>query len=226
MKTIKLLGAYLLLSMSVILTTSCEKEAIEAPIQNEIVKEDIAVQGKSILHKRYDANLSYEQAKTLWNKDINTFKAKNITRASVDKIFYTIGTKTGTGIDDETTGEVEIKVYFNTNGGVYDTGYVSLNREDYNDRQGGWDFYLMIYEHELNTLSSIGLRSSRIKLKGTDGWRLEKLNIEIDGDYQNVVGEGQSRLYQRIFKSLDNLNDNEWDIHYTGVMSNTGNVTF
>ena len=226
MKTIKLFGAYLLLSMSVILTISCETEAIEAPIQNEVVKEAVTVEGESILHKRYDANLSYDEAKALWNKELNVFKTKNTTRANVNQVFYTVGTKTGTGQYDGTDDEVRIDVYFNTNGGVYSQKHIKLDHKNYDDREGGWDFYLIIFYNQINSLDYISLRSARVKLKGTDGWRLEKLNIEIEGTNQNVAANGLSRLYQRIFTTLDNSDSDDWDTHYTGIMSGTGNVTF
>lgn len=230
MKLLNNLKKLILFTLLTLFLESCEKSEINSEVINDADKpnlENVSSTAKEpLLHMHFDANLSEEQALMLFDIAAKEFITNRRNKGSNNEFFYTLSTYTGKGKNDGTDARVEANIGFDTNRGRYPTYPFKLDNPG-NDREGGWDVYLLSYETS-SFINWVGIRAAQISLRGTDGWRLKKVVISIPAHLQIVSAFGGSTLVWYPENSwLDGSCSSCWDrdFIYTNV-SETGKLQF
>ncbi|MEW7291982.1 hypothetical protein [Aquimarina sp. 2304DJ70-9] len=232
-----------ILAMSlVVVFIACEKseevftkESIEftnEEIQSETDTHDHVVSNKevkvgSVLHMRFDKNLSEEEAELTWNSAVKDYLIKNpnLSKGVSTEAYYQVVTKTGSQVTNGTDALVQASADFNHSGGSFHTDYITLNNPGDDREEGQKDFYLIRIYFPNITISWIEVEHAHIRLQGTDGWVVSSFKTKLLPEHQTVPATGVSKVvtYPEIW--LTNANAGDWDYYYTGVIG-TGRLNF
>ncbi len=237
MKTVTTLKAYIIVILGVLLMISCEKPDAETEVTKEIGHEGyMSITGESdsilsknlqeiaspILQMHFDKNVSKEEAFARFNKQASKFTGIiiNPNSGTSKEWFYQIWTNTGVQANAQTDGTVHASVYFNTNKGGKHTAYVNLNNPG-DDREGGWDAYLMKTSIPGQPVSWVETKHAHIRLKGTDGWFIKHFYVYVKSFHQSVPATGYTSIVSKPNQWLDNNTSTGWDYYHTGTVGHS-----
>ncbi|WP_109436279.1 hypothetical protein [Aquimarina sp. AU119] len=172
-----------------------------------------------LLHMSFDGDVSEEQASTKFNEAVAVYLTNNKSdnKGSGTELLYRIWNYTGTKKDNDTDGKVKAHVGFNTNKGEYYDINVILDNEG-DDREGGWDYYLIKTNLPKEDVAWVELRNAFIQLQGQDGWYLKRYYLIILDSDQVQFAVGASDIVSEAEVWLDNTCDLCWDTFSTGII--------
>lgn len=229
--TMKILTSGLMLLALVMV--SCQKEETENDrfIEKTQEEEFMSKTGNSdseiettsevltpLLHKRYDASLSKEEAAALFDIEVSKFKKENGHDDKPSTYFYFIAaTKTGTLSHSQTDGVVKGRFNFLTDKGQVETSWKTLNLEGDDRENGAWDYYYIASGH-IDSVNWVECKNASLALKGTDGWYLEFFNVYVRPSNQapGSGATGGSFIFSVAQTWLDNTTSGGWDYYHTG----------
>ncbi len=241
----KNLRMYAIIAVGMMCITSCEK-----PEENQIISKTqeegfMSTTGNSetilmnndpstkmiestqLLHMHFDKELSKEEATAKFNKKVTefmkTYQSANEKGVSTEW-FYRVDTYTGYQNANGTDGTVRVLTWFYTDRGYVGTSYEYLDNSG-DDREGGWDFYLLSAEYPGKAVSWVEAYEARLELQGTDGWFVKQFDIEMWYHLQNVPATGYTTIQSDPNVWLDNSTSSGWDHYNTGAIG-TGRVSF
>jgi hypothetical protein len=219
----------LIVSLSCLLAISCNKDEelkpdpnMEEGLKSKTGDGDIASESNAIplesevlYHKSYSKDLSLEEADALWNEEMINLQLPSLKMAKSTEWFHWVRTRTGTQSYNDTDGDVYVRIYYKTDIGYYVTGSFLDNFGD--DREkGDWDYYLVRSSISGKAVSWVELNSSRLYLKGTDGWFVTHFYVGLYRSKQNIPSTGGSYIFSYPYVWLDNSSSSGWDSYYTG----------
>ncbi len=186
-------------------TTGNSDEYIEDKIGSEV----------PLLHKRLDGYLSEKEASAQFDIAVVEYMSKNQKqeKAVSTEWYFRIATYTGTQSDNGTDGEVRAGVYFKTDKGTYNLQNIVLNNPGDDHEIGKWDYYLFKASMPGQAVSSVEIKSTNIKLKGTDGWFVKQFHTYMVASDQTVPATGATNIYTFPDVWLDNTCANCWDTY-------------
>lgn len=190
------------------------------------INKDISEVVKPLLHMSFDKDLSEEEASAKFDKAIEAYltKNKNQNKGTSIEWLYRIWNYTGTNNYNDTDGSVRAFVGFNTSRGeYYHTNVILDNSGD--DREGGWDYYLIQTNFSQQEVTWIELKNAFIQLQGTDGWYLKSYYLLVLDSDQILPAIGSSTIVSEAEVWLDNTCDLCWDTFSTGNIA-TGRLDF
>lgn len=219
---------------------SCEKSETETELPIEKSQEEgfISKTGNSdseiettneflspLLHKRYDASLSKEEAVALFHEAVSKFKKENerTNRTGTASYFYfEVWTRTSNYAHSQTDGSVWARFNFLTDKGHKHLPWARLNNEGDDRENGSWDFYY--FGTHASSISWLEAESTQVALRGTDGWHVKYFDIRVWSHKQSSA-TGNSRVLSNPEIWLDNTTSTGWDYYYTGNVG-TGRMNF
>ncbi len=227
----------ILIVLGVLFLISCEKSDTETvDIKENIPEGFLSTTGESddivnqsgketitpVLQMHFDKNVSKEEAFARFNKQVETYTDISIgpVYGTSKEWFYQIWTNTGSQVNAATNGTVHASVYFNTNKGGKHTSYINLNNPG-DDREGGWDAYLMKTAIAGKSVSWVETKHAHIRLKGTDGWFIKHFYVYVKSFHQSVPATGYSAIVSKPNRWLDNTTANGWDYYHTGTIGSS-----
>lgn len=176
-----------------------------------------------LLHKRYDAALTRDEAKAMFRTEVSKFIKKNdLTSKRTSYVYYEVYTKTGNKFHSQTNGSVEAAVTFYTDQGWLHPMAILNNKGD--DRQNGsWDFYYLGFPAP--SISWLEAKIASIRLRGTDGWYLEYFTVRANPQNYYEGVSGGTTIHSRPDVWLDNTTSYGWNHYNTGLIGR-GRLTF
>lgn len=219
--------------------TSCEKTETETDLPIEDRQEegftsktgnnDSEIDATSetlspLLHKRYDASLSQEEAQALFNTEVSKFiKETGHTNRAASYFYFEVWTRTSNYAHSQTDGSVWARFYFLTDQGSKNLPWTRLNNEGDDRENGSWDFYY--FGTHASSISWLEAKSAQVALRGTDGWHVKYFDIRVWASKQFSSATGNTRAISNPEIWLDNNTSTGWDYYYTGNVG-TGRTTF
>lgn len=221
-----------------VLTVSCEKSEYEPEEYIEKNQEegflsktdhaDSIIETTSeilvpLLHKRYDASMSKEEAGALFHEAINRFEKENSLTQRASYIKFEVWTRTSNIAHSQTDGNVWARFNFLTDKGSLNLPWARLNNAGDDRQNGAWDFYY--FGAHASSISWLEAKSATAALQGTDGWHIKYFDIRVWGYKQFSSATGNSRVLSNPEIWLDNTTSTGWDYYYTGYVG-TGRTNF
>lgn len=191
-------------------------------LDNEIDEDSFT--SEIIFHRHYDANLTEQESEALWEEDLNGLEIEKSLKAYSTEWFHRVATRTGTQTDNGTDDEVKCLIRYRTDIGSYTKSWTILDNSG-DDREGGWDYYLVRSTISDRAIQWIELIYAQISLKGTDGWFVTNFNVYDSPSFQNIPATGTTSIYSQPNRWLDNETSSGVDIYSTGSIG-TGRLTF
>lgn len=233
MKKINLYRTLAFLFVCNFFAVSCEKSETETelPIEESQVEgfnsktgnNDSSVEMTSealspLLHVRYDASLTKEEAEASFDTAVSEFVKEN-GHASKSSSYFTfrVQTRTGNLAHSQTDGSVWARFNFLTDKGYKYLPWTKLNNAGDDRQNGAWDFYY--FGTHVSSINWLEGKSASLALKGTDGWYVKYFDVRVYATDQYVSATGNTRILSNPEIWLDNATANGWDYYYTG---NTG----
>ncbi len=204
-----------------------EEEGLKSPTGDQqltIEADPQAAETEVLFHKHYSSTLSAEEAETKWNNDVKEFDFPPSLKGSSTEWFYNVSTRTGTQSNNGTDGRVECTIRYRTDIGYYTKSRANLNNAG-DDREGGWDYYLVRSFISGKAIKWIELRNATIYLKGKDGWFVTNFKVCLRPNSQNIPATNFSHIHSEPNVWLDNSSSSGWDSYYTGNIG-YGRMTF
>lgn len=237
---IKLFKLSVLALASICVFISCEKsehtqqEGLKTEGGDQVLEtnsEEQLFTPEIVLHKSYDGSLSAEEAKAKWIEDVNKMESANTLKTARNTWRFSVSTKTGFENNANTNGGVYCRIMFTTDKGPYGTRDLRLDNPSDNFEKYQWDYFLIAntwgdYTYGSTYINWIELNSASLWLVGTDGWYVEKFNIEVEADKQIYSASGTTYLHSSPNKWLDNSSGGGWCPYYTGHNDGSGRMTF
>lgn len=177
-----------------------------------------------LLHKRYDASLSKNEASALFHAEVAKFEKENgHSNRSASYIKFEVWTRTSNYAHSQTDGNVWARFNFLTDQGSKNLPWARLNNAGDDRQNGAWDFYY--FGAHVSSINWFEAKSSTVALQGTDGWHIKYFDIRVWGHKQYSSATGNSRVLSNPEIWLDNSTSTGWDYYYTGYVG-TGRTTF
>jgi len=227
------------LFVCIFFATSCEKTETETDLPNEDSKEegfysktgnnDSEIESPSefltpLLHRRYDASFSKEEAQALFRSEVVKFKKENgHTNRTASYIYFDVDTRTSNYAHSQTDANVWARVNFLTDKGPKNLPWFRLNKTGDDRQNGAWDFYH--FGTHVSSINWLEAKSATVALQGTDGWHVRYFDIRVYGYKQYSSATGNSRVLSNPETWLDNNTSSGWDYYSTGYVG-TGRTTF
>lgn len=222
-----------------LLMVSCQKEETE----NDLIIEKSVEEGfisktgdndseidataeilSPLLHKRYDASLSQEEAQVLFKTEITKFlQDTGRTSRTASFFYFEVWTKTSSHAHSQSNGNVWARFNFMTDKGSKNLPWARLNNEGNDRENGSWDFYY--FGAHASSINWLEAKSAKVALQGTDGWHIKYFDIRVWSHKQFSSAIGNSRVLSNPEIWLDNNTSTGWDFYYTGNVG-TGRMTF
>ena len=177
---------------------------------------------KPVFHKSFSSDLTKEEAKAEWTKAVDEYikalpKEEVEERSHCSGFYMSVQTLTGSQLYAGTDGSVSTKIYLKSSKGDIQTKWYSLNNPGDDRERGDWDFYLVRYDNS-SSLNWFGIESTKLALKGTDGWYVKYFDVYI----QKPSGTtGYSNLISDPLTWLDSSQSYLWD-YYTNAYKGKG----
>ena len=230
MKTIKKCTKFAFIFACTMVLLSCEKPGVSYEFNRqdnlegnksttgnsdtvlEIKNLDISV---PLLHAHFDETTSKEEARAAYDEMVATYMKSNErqNRGVSTEWFYRIMTNTGDQPNNDTDGTVIGVVNFST-----DKGKVShstfLNKKGYDDREGGWDIYLIKTSIPGQAVSWVRADNGSLWLYGMDGWFVKNFEVTLHPRDQSAPASNGSAYIDEPNVWLDNDYPSGWDIYY------------
>lgn len=197
-------GAIFIISLSIFIT-SCQKEtnlseekpsleegfmsttsnadALDIEEENETLE---LAQTSQVLHMNFKAGTSKEEIDKQWRRAVKQYHKENAHNRLTSHWHFEVRTVTGTGPIDDTDGLVRTRVIFDTNTNRVTTGNIILNNPGNDREQGDTDLYAFQVSG-VGLRTTVGLRSARIQLRGTDGWFPTAFDVTMHSDDEIVI---------------------------------------
>ena len=217
-----------------LLMASCEKSEAETELPIEKSQEegftsktensDSQIDARSevlspLLHRRYDASMSKEEASALFRIAVAKFEKENgQTNKTASFIHFDVETRTSNHAHSQTDGNVWARVNFLTDNGHKNLPWFRLNNEGDDRENGSWDFYH--FGTHVSSISWIEAENAVLALQGTDGWHIRYFDVRLYSWDQYSNASGSTRILSNPEIWLDNSTSSGWDFY------NTGNVGY
>lgn len=227
------------LFICVFFATSCEKTETETDLPKEESNEDgfYSKTGNNdseiektseiltpLLHKRYDASLSKEEASALFQAEVAQFSKENgHTNRTASYFYFDVQTRTSNYAHSQTDGNVWARFNFLTDQGPKNLPWTRLNNEGDDRENGAWDFYH--FGTHVSSINWLEAKSATLALQGTDGWHVKYFDTRVYSWDQFSSATGNTRAISNPEIWLDNNTSTGWDYYYTGNVG-TGRTTF
>ncbi len=177
-----------------------------------------------LIHKRYDASLSKEEAQALFQTAVSKFiKETGHTNRTASYFYFEVWTKTSNYAHSQTDGSVWARFNFMTDKGSKNLPWARLNNEGDDRENGSWDFYY--FGAHASSINWLEAESAQVALRGTDGWHVKYFDIRVWAYKQFSSATGNSRVLSNPETWLDNNTSTGWDYYYTGNVG-TGRMNF
>lgn len=191
------------------LKSNTGEQVITSEPNEDLVKSEV------VYHKSYSKDLSVEEADALWNQEVAQLELPSLKMAKSTEWFHWVRTRTGTQSNNDTDGDVYVRIYYKTDIGNYVKGTFLDNFGD--DREkGDWDYYLVRSYISGQAISWVEEQSARLYLKGKDGWFVTHFYVCMLQNKQNIPSTGGSHIHTNPYVWLDNSTDSGWDSYFTG----------
>lgn len=239
MKSTNTFGSIAFVLACLFFSISCEKLETEADLPTEEVEVegfksetgnyDSAIESTSevllpLLHLRYDASLSQEEASALFNTAVSKYmKESGQANKTASYFYFEVWTRTSNYAHSQTDGSVWARFYFMTDKGSKNLPWARLNNEGDDRQNGAWDFYY--FGTHASSISWLEAQSTQVALKGTDGWHVKYFDIRVWAYKQSADATGNTRVLSNPELWLDNTTSSGWDYYYTGNVG-TGRMNF
>jgi len=126
---------------------------------------------------------------------------------------YRLWVKTGTKINNQTTGCRGAYIQFTTSAGSYRPTFNQM--DDAGDNlDGGYDAYLFVASFPDRAIKWVEVDNGRLYLKGTDGWFVEEFICQLLSKDQAIATTGSSGFWTHPNVWLDNDKSTNWDNFY------------
>ena len=207
-----------------------EKTQIEEGFVSKTGNNDSEIETPSefstpLLHKRYNASFSKEEAQAFFDVEVSEFlKERGETSRSEAFIYFQVATRTGTRNHSEADANVMVQLHFLTDNGDYWPPWFKLDNTSRDDfENGAYEFFY--FRTHVPRADWIEVEEAVLALQGTDGWYVEWFDIHLldDNRYSNV--SGRSDIYSNPQTWLDNTTASGWDYFATGNIGR-GRLTF
>ncbi|WP_074409846.1 MULTISPECIES: hypothetical protein [Aquimarina] len=232
MKTVLKFKKYMFVAVCILMTASCEKSTVDNEVVNANEKEGfMSTTGNSnviiiddqseaiqpIIHMKFGADVSKDEASIKFDEAIAKYHSKNNSKngrsfsGKITKWYYKVTTITGTYEDSGsnhcgTDGSVRLDVSFLTDLGIITKHNIVLDNPGNDREQGSWDvYYLELDLPNPVTIDWIEINAALIRLKGTDGWFLKEIAIASTSSEDYTGLSSQPKLW------LDSSANNLWD---------------
>jgi len=217
---------------------SCQKEEAENDLFIENAQEegflsetgnnDSEIEATSeilspLLHRRYDASLSREEASALFDSEISKFKKENGQASRASYFYFQVETRTSNYAHSQTDANVWARVNFLTDKGTKNVPWFPLNNTGDDRQNGAWDFYY--FGTHASSISWLEAKSATVALQGTDGWHVKYFDVRVYSWKQSASATGNTRAISNPEIWLDNTTSSGWDYYSTGNVG-TGRTTF
>ncbi len=248
MKNLSHLKILVSLLVCAVLIVSCEKSDLNTETNqsieteegfksttgnnDQVIENNDSKINQPILQLHFDKNVSKEEAMLKRNEVVEEYMSKQPTQQKgySTELFYEVWIITGTQTDNNTDGFVSLATDFNSDQvDLLIRESVQLDIPNYDDREGGWDYYFFRYKGyrpERVRVSWVEIDSARLALQGTDGWFVKELTIAIFPSVQTAPASGGCYFSVSPNIWMDNEKPNGWDLYYTGSIENTGRILF
>lgn len=234
----KLFRVSLLVFAGMFFLVSCEKEdalvkdnsfvqeeGLKSTTGDQVMPID-ASEAEVVLHKHYDGSLTAEEVDAKWIEDKSKFKTILNQKGYSTEWFFDVRTYTGLQTNNESDGRVDVYIHFKTDIDLnHNTGWNTINNPG-DDREGGWDLYLVRDYISGVSIQWIELKSAYVNLQGTDGWYIKNYEVRLETSDQNVSATGYSEIITTPELWLDSSTSTGWDSYFTGWITGTGRLTF
>lgn len=227
------------LMLLALMISSCEKtetdpeipqeDSQEEGFTSETGKNDSEIDATSeflspLLHKRYDASLSKEEAADLFSAEVSKYmKESGHANRSTSYFYFDVWTRTSNYAHSQTDGNVWGRFNFLTDQGAKNLPWVRMNNEGDDRQNGSWDFYY--FGTHTSSINWLEAKSATLALQGTDGWHIKYFDVRVWASSQFGSSTGNSRVLSNPEIWLDNNTAAGWDYYYTGYVG-TGRTTF
>ncbi|MGI9550710.1 MAG: hypothetical protein ACR2MT_05880 [Aurantibacter sp.] len=177
-----------------------------------------------LLHRRYDASLSKEEASALFHAEVDKFAKENGHANRTASYFnFEVWTRTSNYAYSQTDANVWARFYFLTDQGNKNLPWARLNNAGDDRQNGAWDFYY--FGSHASSINWLEARGAQVALQGTDGWHVKYFDIRVWGHKQYSSATGNSRVLSNPEIWLDNATSTGWDYYHTGYVG-TGRTNF
>ncbi len=247
MKNLSHLKILVSLLVCAVLIVSCEKSDLNTETNqsieteegfksttgnnDQVIENNDSKINQPILQLHFDENISKEEAMLKRNEVVEEYMSRQPTQQkgySTEWLFE-VWVYTGTQTDNNTDAHVLLITNFNVDQGKFmkRRETVQLDKPNYDDREGGWDYYLFRSSRPESTrITWVEIDNAKLSLKGTDGWFVKELTIAIFPDVQTAPMSRWSYLNVSPNVWLDNEKPKGWDAYRTGSIENTGKALF
>lgn len=239
MKNINVLTTLAMVVVWALFAVSCEKSETETDLPKEDSQDEgfnshtghndsiMDVTSKTLsplLHLRYDASLSKEEAEASFDMAVAKFIKENGHAEKTSSYFtFRVWTRTGNLSHSQTDGNVWARFNFLTDKGPKHLPWVRLNNEGDDRENGAWDFYY--FGSHASSINWLETKSATLALQGTDGWYVKYFDVRVYSWDQYVSATGSTRILSDPETWLDNATSGGWDYYYTGYVG-TGRLNF
>ena len=177
-----------------------------------------------LLHRRYDAFLSKEEASNLFSSEISKYmKDDGKENRSTSYFYFEVWTRTSDYSHSQTDGNVWGRFNFLTDQGPKNLPWARMKNEGDNRQNGSWDFYY--FGTHTSPINWLEAKSATLALQGTDGWHIKYFDVRVWASKQFGSSTGNSRVLSSPEIWLDNATATGWDYYYTGNVG-TGRTVF
>lgn len=214
----------------VLCTTSCEqpdgetefintndKEGFKSTTGNSdrFIEDEDTKTEKPVLHLQFDEQLSEEDRQARFDKAVALYvSGEDVQSKGVStEWYYRIATYTGTQSGNGTDAMIRAAVHFKTDKGYKYVNNIKLDNLDDDHEMGKWDYYLFKTSFPGQAVSWVQIKSSEIRLLGTDGWFLKQFHTYMVASDQTVPASGSTNIYSFPNVWLDNTCMRCWDTY-------------